>query len=163
MTIEVGTPLPAATLVRLGDDGPEAIDTRDYVAGRKVVLFGLPGAFSGTCSTSHVPSFMRTAEAFREKGIDEIICVSVNDAFVMKAWGEATGATAAGLTFLADADASLTKALGMEFSVPVLGFYDRSNRYALVLDDGIVTVANVDEPNTCNLSTGESLLEAMAI
>ena len=161
MTIEVGQTIPDATLSRIGSEGPETVELKDYLSGRRVVLFGLPGAYTGTCSTSHVPSFMRTAGAFREKGIDEIICISVNDPFVMKAWGEATGAEAAGLTFLADADASLTKALGMNFSVPPIGFFDRSNRYAVVVEDGVVTVAKVDAPNTCDLSTGESLLEAM--
>ena len=92
MGLEVGMPLPPATLVRLGETGPETVDLQDYIAGRKVIVFGLPGAFSGTCSTAHMPSFVRTAEAFRDKGVDEIICVSVNDPFVLKAWGEATGA-----------------------------------------------------------------------
>ena len=162
MGLEVGMPLPPATLVRLGEAGPETVDLQHYIAGRKVIVFGLPGAFTGTCSTAHMPSFVRTAEAFRDKGVDEIICVSVNDPFVLEAWGEVTGAEAAGITLLGDADASFTKQIGMAFSVPVLGFYDRSNRYAVVVEDGVVTVANIDEPNTCNVSTGETLLEDMA-
>ena len=86
----------------------------DKLKGRKVVIFGLPGAYTGTCSTAHVPSFIRTAQKFADKGVDEIICVSVNDPFVMKAWGEATGATAAGITMLGDADASFSKAIGLD-------------------------------------------------
>ena len=162
MTIEVGRPLPAAKFVRLGNGGPETVDLQDYIAGRRVILFGLPGAFTGQCSTAHMPSFIRTAEAFAENGIDEIICVSVNDPFVLKAWGEATGAVEAGITLLGDADASFTKALGMEFSAPPIGLIDRSNRYALVLKDGVVTHANIDEPAVCDVSTGEKLLEAIA-
>ena len=162
MTITVGQPLPDAQLVRLGDDGPETVDLSAYVKGRKVIVFGLPGAFTGPCSTIHIPSFIKTADALRESGVDEIICVAVNDPFVLKAWGEATGATAAGITMLGDASAAFTKALGMEFTAPPIGLYDRSNRYAVVLDDGVVAVANVDAPNTCDISTGDKLLEAMA-
>ena len=91
--------------------------------------------------------------------MDEVICVAVNDPFVLKAWGDATGAHEAGITMLADPAAELTKALGMAFSVPQIGFIDRSNRYALVARDGVVRTVNIDEPNTCNISTGESLLE----
>lgn len=162
MSISVGETFPNAQLVRLGAEGPETVDLAEYIAGRRVIVFGLPGAFTGPCSTIHLPSFIRTADAFREKGVDEIICIAVNDPFVLKAWGEATGATEAGITLLGDADAALTKALKMEFTAPPIGLYDRSNRYALVLEDGVVTVANVDEPNTCDISTGEKLLEALS-
>jgi peroxiredoxin len=161
LSLEIGSTFPDATLVTMGPDGPRTIDVADYVAGRKVVVFGLPGAFTGPCSTSHMPSFVRTADAFRAKGIDEIICVAVNDPFVLKAWGEATGATEAGITLMGDADAVLTKALGMEFTAPPIGLYNRSNRYAVVLDDGVVTHANIDEPNTCDISRGEQLLETL--
>jgi peroxiredoxin len=129
--------------------------------GRKVVIFGLPGAFTGPCSTAHVPSFIRTADDFRAKGIDEIICVAVNDPFVLKAWGEATGADDAGITMLGDADGALTKTLGMDFTAPPIGLYGRSNRYAVVLDDGVVTHANIDQPNVCDISRGEQLLETL--
>jgi cytochrome c peroxidase len=108
-----------------------------------------------------VPSFVRTAKDFAAHGVDEIVCISVNDPFVLKAWGEATGATAAGITHLGDPDAVLTKALGMEFTAPPLGLYNRSNRYALVVEDGVITVSNVDEPATCKISVGEELLAAM--
>jgi peroxiredoxin len=161
MTLAVGERLPDATLVRMGDDGPALVELKDLLKGRKVVVFGLPGAYTGPCSTIHVPSFVRTAEQFRAQGVDEIICISVNDPFVLKAWGEATGAADAGITMLGDPDAVLTKALGMEFTAPPLGLYNRSNRYALVLEDGKITVANVDEPATCKISVGEELLAAM--
>jgi glutaredoxin/glutathione-dependent peroxiredoxin len=161
MTISVGARLPEASLLRIGADGPEAVSLNARLAGRKVIVFALPGAFTGTCSTSHVPSFIRTADAFRAKGVDEIICISVNDPFVLKVWGDTTGATAAGITFLGDADGSLTKALGMEFTAPQIGLIGRSNRYALVIDDGVITTANIDAPGVCNISTGEGLLEAI--
>ena len=130
--------------------------------GRKVVIFGLPGAYTGTCTSAHVPSFMRTLEKLTAKGVDEVICVSVNDAFVMKAWGDSTGGAAAGITFLGDTDASFTKALGMEFSVPAIGFFDRSKRYALCADDGIVTVLHAEEnAGQCDISGGEAMLAAI--
>ena len=113
------------------------------------------------CATSHIPSFIRTAKAFAEKGIDEIIGIAVNDPFVLKAFGESTGATEAGITLLGDPTAQMTKALGLEFTAPPIGLIDRSNRYAVVLEDGVITVANVDEPGVCDVSTGESLLDAL--
>jgi peroxiredoxin len=161
MTIEVGQKFPEATLVTMGAEGPETVDLSARLAGKKVVLFALPGAFTGPCTTSHVPSFIRTADAFRAKGVDEIICVAVNDPFTLKAWGESTGATAAGITMLGDADGALTHTLKMEFTAPHLGLIGRSNRYAVVLEDGVVTHANIDEPGVCNISTGEELLKTL--
>lgn len=161
MTISKGQTLPEASFVTMGDGGPFTVSLSARLKGRKVVIFALPGAFTGTCSTLHMPSFLRTAAAFRAKGVDEIICIAVNDPFTLKAWGEATGATAAGITLLGDADGSFTKAVGMDFSAPQIGLYNRSNRYALVVEDGIVAVANIDKPGECNVSAGEALLEAM--
>jgi glutaredoxin/glutathione-dependent peroxiredoxin len=161
MTLSVGGTLPKADLVTMGANGPETVSLAAKLKGRKVVVFGLPGAFTGPCSTAHIPSFIRTAEAFRAKGVAEIICISVNDPFVLKAWGEATGATKAGITHLGDADGKLTHALGMEFTAPHLGLIGRSNRYALVLEDGIITHANIDNPGECNISKGEELLEKL--
>ncbi|MEQ8366841.1 MAG: peroxiredoxin [Roseicyclus sp.] len=161
MTISVGDTFPDAALVTMTDEGPKTIQLSDYIAGRKVVLFGLPGAFTGPCSTAHVPSFIRTADAFAAKGVKEIICVSVNDPFVLKAWGEATGATKAGITMLGDAEGKLTHTLKMEFTAPQIGLIGRSNRYAVVLDDGVVTHANIDQPGVCDISQGEQLLETL--
>lgn len=128
--------------------------------GRKVVIFGLPGAYTGTCSTAHVPSFIRTKGDFDAKGVDEIICVAVNDPFVMQAWGESTGATEAGITMLSDAGAEFTKAIGLDFTAPPVGFYDRSQRYAMLVEDGVVRALNREEsPGTCEISAGETLLE----
>lgn len=161
MTLAVGERFPDATLVTMGENGPEVVELSERLKGRKVVIFGLPGAFTGPCSTIHMPSFVRTADKLRAKGVEEIICIAVNDPFVLKAWGAATGAEDAGITLMGDPDAVLTKALGMEFTAPPLGLYDRSNRYALVIEDGVIRVSNVDEPATCKISVGEELLAAM--
>jgi glutaredoxin/glutathione-dependent peroxiredoxin len=161
MTISVGTRLPEASFVTMTAEGPTTVDLSAHLKGRKVVLFALPGAFTGPCSTIHMPSFVRTADAFRAKGVDEIICLAVNDPFTLKAWGEATGAAKAGIVLMGDADGSFTKTLGMDFTAPQLGLYGRSNRYALVLEDGVVTAANIDKPGVCDISVGEALLAAI--
>ena len=159
MTISAGSKLPAATLQQFGANGPEAVDLATKLAGRKVVIFGLPGAFTGTCTTAHLPSFIRTRDKFAAKGVDEVICVAVNDAFVMKAWGESTDATAGGITLLADVDSAFTKAIGMEFTAAAVGFFDRSKRYALYAEDGVVKVLNHgQETSACEISGGEALL-----
>ena len=162
MTIAVGDKLPDATLTQVGANGPEQVALEGKLKGRKVVIFGLPGAYTGTCTTAHVPSFMRVRGKLAEKGVDEVICVSVNDAFVMKAWGESTGASAAGITMLGDADSSFTKAIGMEFSAPAIGFIDRSRRYSLYAEDGVVKQLNLEEsPGACEISAGETLLKQL--
>ena len=162
MTISAGQTLPEATLIRMGANGAEQVSISALTKGRKVVIFGVPGAFTPTCHSAHVPSFIRTKDGFAAKGVDEIICVSVNDPFVMKAWGEATGANAAGLSLLADADSSFTKALGLAFDAPPVGLLARSKRYALYAEDGVVKALHLEEsPGTCDISGGESLLKAI--
>ena len=162
MAIEVGQALPEGSLIKLGDGGPEEVSVASLTEGRKVVIFAVPGAYTPTCSSAHVPSFIRTKDGFAEKGVAEIICVSVNDPFVMKAWGEATGASEAGITMLGDPSATFTKALGMDFDAPPAGLYARSKRYAMVVDNGTVTALNVEEsPGQCEISAGETLLEAV--
>ena len=162
MTISVGDKLPGASLLRMGENGPEAVDLGAKLAGRKVVIFGLPGAYTGVCSTAHVPSFMRNMDKFAAKGVAEVICISANDPFVLKAWGEATGAMAAGITFLGDAQSEFIKAIGLDFSAPPAGLINRSKRYALLAEDGVVKVLQVeDSPGTCTISGGEALLDAM--
>jgi len=158
MGLEVGGRLPEAQLTRMGPNGPEVVALSEVLKGRKVALFALPGAYTGPCTGIHMPSFVKSAEALRAKGIQEIICIAVNDPFVLAAWGESTGATAAGITLLGDSGGDLTRALKMDFTAPHIGLHGRSNRYALVLEDGVITVANIDAPNTCAISTGEELL-----
>ena len=160
MTISTGDALPDAKLLRIGDTGPEEVALSTITKGRKVVIFGLPGAYTGTCSTAHVPSFIRTADRYKEKGVDEIVCVAVNDPFVMEAWGRSTGATEAGIVMLGDPAGEFTKALGLDFTAPPAGLYGRSRRYAMLVEDGAVTVLNVEENNAvCEASSGEGLLE----
>jgi cytochrome c peroxidase len=162
MTVKVGDTLPDATLSRLGAEGPEQIELSSLTKGRKVVIFAVPGAFTPTCHSAHVPSFIRTKDQFMAKGVDEIICVSVNDPFVMKAWGEATGAADAGLTLLADGTGAYTAALGLNFDAPPVGLMGRSKRYAMLVEDGVVKVFHPEEsPGTCEISGGEALLAAL--
>ena len=160
--IAVGDKLPAATLTRMGDKGPEQVEITELAKGRKLAIFAVPGAFTPTCHSAHVPSFIRTKDQFAAKGVDEIICISGNDPFVMKAWGEATGATEAGLTMLADAECAFTGAIGMRFDAPPAGLIGRSKRYAMLVEDGEVKILHLEEsPGTCEVSAGEGLLDAM--
>ena len=162
MAISVGDTLPDATLLTLGDAGPAAVQLADKLKGRKVVVFGLPGAYTGVCTTAHVPSFIRTKDQFAAKGVDEIICVTVNDPFVCAAWGESTGATAAGIAVLGDAEGTFTKAIGMDFTAPPAGLIGRSKRYAMLIDNGVVSVLNEEgSPGECEISAGETLLDAI--
>ena len=162
MSISTGDKLPDATLIKMGAEGPEAVNLADRLAGRKVVIFAVPGAFTPTCHSAHVPSFVRTKDQLADKGVDEIICVSVNDPFVMGTWGEVTGASAAGIIMLGDPEAELTKAIGMEFTASPAGLIDRSKRYAMLVEDGTVKLLHAEEsPGTCEVSAGESLLAAM--
>lgn len=160
MTISTGDRLPEAMLAQMGAEGPQEVDLGARIKGRKVVIFAVPGAFTPTCHSAHVPSFIRAHDDLRAKGVDEVICVSVNDPFVMGAWGEATGATAAGITMLGDPDASFTKALGLDFTAPPVGLIDRSQRYSMLVEDGTVKVLNIEgSPGECSVSAGEALLD----
>jgi peroxiredoxin len=162
MTISVGQTLPDTNLILMGEKGAEAVSVHQKTKGRKVVIFAVPGAFTPTCSVSHVPSFIRTKDGFAAKGVDEIICVSVNDPFVMRAWGEATGATAAGISMMADPESLFTKEMGLAFDAPVVGLLARSKRYALYAEDGVIKALHLEESTgACDISGGEALLEAI--
>ncbi|WP_374015518.1 peroxiredoxin [Phaeobacter sp. A36a-5a] len=160
--ISQGDSLPEATLTRMGKDGPEQVAISDLTKGRTVAIFAVPGAFTPTCHSAHVPSFVRNAEALAAKGVDEIICIAGNDPFVMQAWSEATGAGAAGITMLSDAECGFTDAIGMRLDAPAAGLVGRSLRYAMLARDGKVEIMNAEDlPGKCELSAGEALLEAM--
>lgn len=162
MTLATGDILPEATLSRIGAEGPEQVELSSLTKGRKIVIFAVPGAFTPTCHSAHVPSFIRTKADFDAKGVDDIVCISVNDPFVLKAWGEATGATEAGLSLLADGTGAYTKAVGMDFDAPPVGLMGRSKRYAMLVEDGKVSILHVEEgPGVCDVSAGEALLAAM--
>lgn len=158
MALNEGDRLPAAQLLHLTENGPAPVDMASYTTGR-VAIFALPGAFTGTCSTRHVPSFIDTAQDFAAKGVDRIVCISVNDPFVMAAWAKDTGADAAGLIFLADADGAFTRAMGMAFDMPKAGLHGRSKRYAMLIEDGVIKALQTeDEPGTFAKTSGEALL-----
>ncbi|AUH33540.1 peroxiredoxin [Paracoccus tegillarcae] len=159
MTIKAGDKLPDGKLLHLGEGGPAAVDMADLAKGR-VVIFGLPGAYTGTCTTAHMPSFIRTADQFRAKGVDRIVCLTVNDPFVATAWARETGADKAGIEVLADADGSVTAAMGLNFDAPPAGFYGRCQRCAMIVSDGAVEVIQIeDSPGVCTVSGGEALLD----
>jgi glutaredoxin/glutathione-dependent peroxiredoxin len=157
MTIKVGDKIPSATLYRLGDNGPEAVTTDDLCAGKKVVLFGLPGAFTPTCSAKHVPGFVQNAAALKAKGVDTIACVSVNDAFVMGAWGKDQGAGGK-VEMLGDGSAELTKKMGIELDLTARGLGVRSRRFSMLLDNGVVKKLNLEEGGGLEISGADTLL-----
>lgn len=159
--IETGMRLPEARFLRIGAGGPEEVLLSSLVRGRKVVIFAVPGAFTPTCDSAHVPSFIRSKDAYRAKGVDEVICLSVNDAHVMRYWGETTGAAAAGITMLADADGAFAREMGLAYDNPAAGMFGRSRRYAMAVEDGVVTAFELDPLGQCSLSTGEALLEKL--
>jgi cytochrome c peroxidase len=159
MTIEIGDRLPEAQLIRMGGDGPEPVALSSVMAGKTVGLFGVPGAYTRTCSNAHLPSIVDNADALREKGLDAIVVVSVNDPFVLNAWAKETGADGAGVEMLADSDGQFTRALGLAFDAPPVGFHGRSRRYAMVVEDGVVKKLGVEEsPGLCTVSSGSAML-----
>lgn len=162
MTITVGDKLPDAQLLKLGEAGPEAVSLHGLIAGKKAVVFAVPGAFTGVCSTSHVPSFIQHMDDLKDLGVDAVICVSVNDPFVMEAWSKDTGAAEAGIHMLADADGAFIRATGLDFTAPPIGLIGRAQRFAAMVDDSIIRVLEVeDNPGLCGVSGGASMVEAI--
>ncbi len=160
MSISVGDRLPDATFIFRGPDGPDSVALETKTKGRKVVIFSLPGPFTPTCSNAHMPSFVRTADRFFEKGVDEIICITVADVHVLAEWGKVSGANEAGITLLSDADSSYTRSIGMAFDAPPVGFYGRPVRHAMIVEDGVVRVLQIEESrSTCEMTGGETLLD----
>ena len=160
MTIKVGDKLPSATLVKATENGPDQVSTDDFFAGRKVALFAVPGAFTPTCSAKHMPGYVDNADALKAKGVDEIACVSVNDAFVMDAWGKASNAGDK-ITLLADGNGQFAKELGLEMDGSKFGMGTRSQRYSMVVNDGVVEALNVEGPGEFKVSSAEHLLDTM--
>jgi glutaredoxin/glutathione-dependent peroxiredoxin len=144
MSIKVGDPLPNATFTIMTADGPQPITTAEVFKGRKVVLFAVPGAFTPTCSMNHLPGFLEKAAEFKAKGIDEIAVVAVNDVFVMDAWSKHSG-TQGKIKFLADGSGNFAKAIGLTLDLTDRGLGIRSQRYSMLVDDGIVKKLNVEE------------------
>ena len=160
MTIELGDRIPSATLKEMGADGIEDVNTDSLFKGKRVAVFAVPGAFTPTCSAQHLPGFVRNADALRAKGIDEIVCLSVNDAFVMDAWGKAHN-TGGKVKMVADGNAQLTQALGFELDASGAGMGTRSRRYSMIVDDGEVKVLNVEAAGAFEFSSAEHLLSQL--
>jgi len=161
MSISVGDKLPEATFLTMTAEGPTQMSTADVFDGRKVVLFAVPGAFTPTCHMTHLPGFVAHAAELKSRGVDSIACVSVNDVFVMNAWAEQTGSKDV-MTFLADGSADFTKAIGMELDASGVGLGLRSQRYAMLVDDGVVKVMNVEEvASAAEASSAEKILAAL--
>ena len=159
MTIKVGDRLPVTTLVKATPEGPEQVSTTDFFAGKRVALFAVPGAFTPTCSAQHLPGFIAQADALNAKGVDEIACTSVNDAFVMKAWGQTNQADA--VTMLADGNADFAKAIGLTMDGSKFGMGTRSQRYTMLVHDGVVEQLFVEAPGEFKVSSAEHLLGAL--
>lgn len=158
MPIAVGDRLPDATFKVRTPDGLEDLTVKELTAGKKVALFAVPGAFTPTCHAKHVPSYLANLEALKAKGVDTVACVAVNDAFVLDAWGKQVGADGK-ILFLADGNATFTKAIGLDFDGSGFGLGTRSKRYSMIVEDGVVKVLNVEEaPGVMDASSAERLL-----
>ena len=157
MTIQTGDKLPETTLVKVTEGGPERVSTADYFKGRKVALFSVPGAFTPTCSAKHLPGFVEKAEELKAKGIDEIVCTAVNDAFVMGAWGK-NGDAGGSVTMLADGNGDFAEALGLTMDGSKFGLGKRGSRWSAIVDDGVVSELNVEEPGAFSVSSAEYLI-----
>jgi peroxiredoxin len=160
MTIKVGDRIPSVTLKYLGKEGMAEIKTDDLFKDKTVALFAVPGAFTPTCSAKHLPSFTGNAEALKAKGVDQIVCLSVNDPFVMKAWAD-KNECGDSVFMLPDGNATLTKALGLEMDGSGYGLGTRSQRFALIAKDGVVTHLGVEKPGAFEVSSGEAILAAL--
>lgn len=152
-------PLPETTFLVSDDAGMRDVRLSSLTRERRVIIFAVPGAFTPTCDAAHLPSFVRSAAALRDKGVDGIYCLSVNDPHVMRQWGRLSGATEAGIVMLADPAAEFTCAVGMEYSVPARGMLNRSRRYAMLVENGIVARFNLEQTTgACEISAAETLL-----
>lgn len=159
MTIAVGDKIPQVKLHHMTDDGPAEITTSEIFDGKKVLLFAVPGAYTPTCSKSHLPGYVVKADEIKEKGVDTIACVSVNDAFVMGAWGKASNAD--NILMLADGSAKFTSALGIELDLTEMGLGLRSDRYAMIVDDGVVKTINREGPGKFEVSDADTMMDLL--
>ena len=156
MTISVGDKLPDATLIKASESGPEKVQTSEYFAGKKVALFSVPGAFTPTCSAKHLPGYVEKANDLKAKGVDEIACTAVNDAFVMNAWNKDAGS--ADVTMLADGNGEFAEALGLTMDGSGFGLGKRGQRFSMIVEDGVVKELNVEEPGDFKVSSADHML-----
>ena len=157
MTINIGDRLPDVPLTLAATEGPQQTSSSDYFAGKRVALFAVPGAFTPTCSARHLPSYVEKAADLKGKGIDEIACISVNDPFVMSAWGERDGSQ--DITMIADGNGQFADAVGLAMDGSKFGMGKRSQRYSMLINDGVVEQLNVEAPGEYKASSAETLLE----
>ena len=157
MTITTGDKLPTITLTRVTASGPDAVDTDSFFAGRRIALFSVPGAFTPTCSAKHLPGFIDRADALKAKGIDEIACTAVNDAFVMAAWAKSANVDGK-VTMLADGNGDFARAVGLSMDGSKFGMGQRGKRYSMVVNDGVVEILNIETPGEFNVSSADYML-----
>jgi glutaredoxin/glutathione-dependent peroxiredoxin len=161
MALSVGDRLPEAAFLEFTGGEPRAVPSSEVFAGR-VAVFGMPGAYTRTCDGAHMPSVVRTAQALRDEGVERVVVIAVNDPFVLAAWGASSGAAAAGVRMLGDSDGAFTRAIGMDFDAPPVGFFGRSRRYGALVEDGVVVALGIEESRSeCSMSGGEALLDAV--
>ena len=156
MTIAVGDKLPDVKMMKAGESGPEAVQSGEYFKGKRVALFSVPGAFTPTCSAKHLPGYVEKAADLKAKGINEIVCTAVNDAFVMGAWGKASGS--ADVTMIGDGNGDFAKAVGLEMDGSGFGLGSRGQRFSMVVNDGVVEQLNVEAPGEFKVSSAEHML-----
>jgi peroxiredoxin len=160
MSIQVGDRLPSATLTTMTAEGPKPLTTGELCEGKKVVLFAVPGAFTPTCSVQHLPGYVENAQSFKDKGVDTVACVSVNDPFVMGAWGK-DREVGEDLMMLSDGNGDFTAAIGLEMDGSGFGLGTRSQRYAMIIDDGVVSTLNVESGPGLDVSSAETILSEL--
>ncbi|MFC3711423.1 peroxiredoxin [Sphingoaurantiacus capsulatus] len=160
MTIKVGDSLPSATLIKMTEEGPRPVTTEELFGGRTVALFAVPGAFTPTCSAKHLPGFVDNSGAIKGRGVDEIVGISVNDPFVMGAWGKASNVGDT-ITLLSDGNADFVKALGLSMDGSKFGMGTRSQRFSMLVKDGKVAQLNVEEPGAFKVSSAEHMIEQL--
>ena len=160
MTISVGDKVPQTTFIKATPDGPQPIDSDEYFRGRRVALFSVPGAFTPTCSARHLPGFVEKADELKARGVDEIACTAVNDAFVLNAWSDSAGAQGK-VTMLADGNGEFARAVGLEMDGSKFGLGKRGQRFSMVVNDGVVEQLNVEEPGAFNVSSADYMLERL--
>ncbi len=158
MTIKVGDKLPNGTLYEMSEDGPKPVQVADIVKGKRVVIFGLPGAFTPTCSALHVPGYVGQSDQLKAKGVEQIICLSVNDAFVMGAWGKDQKAGDK-VRMLGDGSGAFTKAIGLELDLIERGMGMRCQRFSVLVDDGVVKSLNIEAPGKFEVSDAATMLQ----
>ena len=158
--MKVGDRIPNVTVMKASSEGPKPVETGSYFAGRKVALFSVPGPFTPTCSARHLPGFIDKADEIRAKGVDEVACVAVSDAFVMQAWAKQSGAEGK-VTMLADGNGQLAEAMGLTMDASKFGMGTRGQRWSAIVDDGVVTELNVEEPGAFSVSSAEFLLNQL--